>query len=97
MRYLIEKGANIHHRANRAKTILQIACYDGFKELVKFILEFPEIDVESKDELDYTALHFAVWGLEGHRTRKKASKAISDSPECARLLLEKGADPNTLN
>ena len=36
----------------------------------------------------------SVWGLERGRMKKKASENMSDSFECARLLLDRGADPN---
>ena len=52
VKYLIGKGANIHHKANHVRTILHYACYDGHFDLVKMILGFPEIDVESRDDLD---------------------------------------------
>ena len=36
----------------------------------------------------------AVWGRYGGRLRRKASQHPTDSPECTKLLLEKGANPN---
>ena len=39
----------------------------------------------------------AVWGQYGGRLRKKVSLNPTDSPECAILLLQKGADPNSLD
>lgn len=39
----------------------------------------------------------AVWGKYGGRFGKKMGTNPTDSPECARLLLEAGADPNCLD
>ena len=39
----------------------------------------------------------AVWGRYGGRLRRKASLHPTDSPECTKLLLEKGANPNSLD
>ena len=98
VKYLIDRGADFLQKGKTERTILHNACYDGFTDLVEFILELPGIDIEAKDkEFGQTALHFAVWGLEVNRSRKKFSLSKADSPECARLLLEKGADPNSLN
>ena len=47
-----------------------------------------------QDNQGRTALHMACWGKYGGRLRKKASSHPTDAPECAKLLLEKGADPN---
>ena len=38
----------------------------------------------------------AVWGKFGGRLGKKMGTNPKDSPECARLLLEAGANPNAL-
>lgn len=37
----------------------------------------------------------AVWGQFGGRLRKKASVHPTDSPECCKILLEAGANPNS--
>jgi ankyrin repeat protein len=39
----------------------------------------------------------AVWGQYGGRSRKKISMKSTDSPECALLLLENGADPSIVD
>lgn len=39
----------------------------------------------------------AVWGKYGGRLRRKASMNPTDSPECTLMLLEKGANPNSLD
>ena len=36
----------------------------------------------------------AVWGEFGGKNNKKSSICPTDSPECAKLLLEAGANPN---
>eukprot|EP01022_Parablepharisma_sp_SALTPOND_P017151 TRINITY_DN2678_c0_g1_i1.p1 TRINITY_DN2678_c0_g1~~TRINITY_DN2678_c0_g1_i1.p1 ORF type:complete len:416 (+),score=44.49 TRINITY_DN2678_c0_g1_i1:472-1719(+) len=51
-----------------------------------------QIDIDSKEDRGRTALHCAVWGKEGGREGRKSSKNGEDSPECAALLLEHGAN-----
>jgi len=58
------------------------------------LLKHPGIDVNYQDNNGRAALHNAVWGKYGGRLRVKSSYNPNDSPECALLLLERGADPN---
>ena len=60
-------------------------------------MKHPQIDFEIGDSQGRTALHMAVWGKYGGRLRRKASMNPTDSPECTLMLLEKGANPNSLD
>ena len=63
------------------QTLLHLAAFLGFPSLLKFLVKHG-VDLDSRDKSGYTALHFA---------------ALSNSRECARALLEAGADKEIVN
>ena len=71
------------------------ACWIGRADSVAVLLKHPKIDVNLQVNGQRTALYMACWGKYGGRDGKKVSinQDPDDSPECARLLLEAGADP----
>ena len=58
------------------------------------LLKQKSIDLEIKDSQGRSALHMAVWGRYGGRQKNQTNGNGKESPECCRLLLEAGADPN---
>ncbi len=74
---LLEKGADTHLQDDNGRTALMKAILAGHLEIVKIILLQNNIDVNTVDFMNRTALHWAVT-----RGRK----------EIAQLLLENGAD-----
>jgi ankyrin repeat protein len=93
--YLLTKGVDVNASTRIGRTSLAKSCWNGQSHIVKLLLDQPGIDIEAKDNQGRTALHMAVWGLFGGRAKKKVSINSRDSPECARLLLEAGANPNS--
>lgn len=95
--FLISKGADINAKTKIGRTCLAKSCWNGHHEIVKFLLQYEQADTETQDNQGRTALHMAVWGQYGGRLRKKASLNPTDSPECALLLLQRGANPNCVD
>ena len=77
-----------------SRSVLSKSCWNGDVRKVKILLSHPDIKLETRDSQGRTALHMACWGQYGGRLRKKAGNNPTDSPECCKLLLEAGADPN---
>ena len=71
----------ISHQANSGQTLLHLACFLNYSNLVSFLIN-RDIDMDARDKNGCTALHFA---------------ALSRSQECARLLLRAGADREIVN
>jgi len=92
--YLYKKGCNINAETRLKRTPLSKASYYGRVEVVKLLLSYPEIKVNHKDNKGKTALHNAVKGRTGGRAKRIYGASTQDSPEVARMLLEKGADVN---
>jgi hypothetical protein len=69
------------HPTSSGQTLLHLAAFLGFSSLLKFLVKHG-VDLDSRDKSGYTALHFA---------------ALSNSEECARTLLEAGADREIVN
>lgn len=42
-------------------TVLMIACYRGYDDIVSMLLKNPEIDVNACDNFGHTALHIVLW------------------------------------
>ena len=91
---------------------LWIAAGEGKLELVQYYLESQSLDVNAKDEFEYTALHAAVSYSQIDIIRFLISKGadvnirdgdmdtplhVVESEEIARLLIEHGADPKLRN
>ena len=67
IKLLIEKGASVDAKNNRGDTVLHIAAYMGYDNLVKLFLEYASIVDHINDQTfstKYTALHFATF--KGH-------------------------------
>lgn len=81
VRLLVEHGADIHAASQMGRTPLLVAAYStGAVESVRFLLS-KGADVKKADATGITPLQAAI--------------AVNDAAS-AKLLLEKGADPNTL-
>lgn len=85
IKLLIEKGASVDAKNNRGDTVLHIAAYMGYDNLVKLFLEYASIVDHINDQTystKYTALHFATF--KGHI-------------DIIRLLIQAGAFMNLLD
>lgn len=69
------------HPTSSGQTLLHLAAFLGFVSLLKFLVRHG-VDLDSRDNSGYTALHFA---------------ALSNSEECVRTLLAAGADREIVN
>lgn len=81
---LIEHGANVNARNAVGNRALSIAAELQLVELVRLLLDHPDIQVNASDERGDTALH-------------RAFVAGETSPEVLRLLLAHGADLSLKN
>ncbi|HYL37658.1 MAG TPA: ankyrin repeat domain-containing protein [Bryobacteraceae bacterium] len=82
VRYLLDRGASVTARSKEGRTPLAIAAtYDGSAEILKLMIE-KGADVRAKDASGTSVLESAV---------------TVNNLEAARLLLAKGADPNTVD
>ncbi|KAI0812685.1 hypothetical protein BC629DRAFT_1589411 [Irpex lacteus] len=71
----------ISHANASGQTLLHLATFLGFTEIVEFLIEH-DIDLDVRDRNGFTALHFA---------------ALGKSTTCARLLIEAGAGMDIVN
>ena len=77
VQYLVEKGADIHARNNKAKTPLHSAAENGQSDIISYLIN-QGADINARDEYGSSALVFAVRG--GHTAACK-------------VLIESGCDP----
>jgi ankyrin repeat protein len=94
VKLLIEAGSNPDAYSRFKKTAITKACWDGYSDIVECLLQTGKIDVNLGDYKGLTALHNAVWGRIRGRSGEKENSPSQGSYECAKLLLEHGADPN---
>lgn len=71
----------ISHTTSSGQTLLHLAAILGFSVLTQFLIKH-EIDLDARDRNGYTALHFTT---------------VSGSRDCARLLVQAGADLEIVN
>jgi len=91
--FLYRKGCDINSKTKLERLPLAKAAYFGRADVVKLLLSYKEVIIESKDHKGRTALHNACWGKEGGREGKKCgSNKGMDTPEAVQALLEKGAN-----
>ena len=81
---LHRNGSSVEPRGSFENTPLHSAAYYGDIEMVQVLLEYG-VDVDAQNSYHCTPLTFASLG--GHQ----------NEPRVARLLIEHGADPNTLD
>ena len=77
---LHRNGSSVEARGNFGNTPLQSAAFSGDLEIVGVLLEYAVVDAQNS--YCRTPLNFAATGFR-------------DDPRVARLLIERGADPNT--
>lgn len=78
MTFLLQNGANGQSKTIDGKTILHVACMGSQSDLCQWILSTNVIDVNEKDDHNFTALYYAIQNHHNH---------------IIELLLENGADP----
>ena len=91
VKILYEKGCDPNEPTLLGRTALSKAAWNGTPQTMKYLLSLPTIDIDKQDNRGRTALHNAVWGCAGGRLGKKMGNNSADSPECALMLIEKGA------
>ncbi|CAG9323124.1 unnamed protein product [Blepharisma stoltei] len=89
---LLEKNCDPNIQTRLGRTCLSKAAWNGNLDVLKRLLKVPSIDVDIPDSKGRTALHNAIWGPAGGRSGKKMAETEGDSPECAKLLIEAGAN-----
>lgn len=97
MAYLLEKGADVNSSNMYGRTALSKSSWNGFEDIVRLLVSHPDIKIDQVDSQGRTALHVAVWGELGVRKKDTdVDKYLrnSDSVDCAKLLLDHGANPN---
>ena len=93
--FLYKKGCNVNALSRLSRSPLTKAAYLGRVDIAQLLLSYPEIIVDLPGNKGRTALHNAVWGKAGGREGKRVgSIQQDDSPEIAKLLLEKGSNIN---
>ena len=89
---LLDRGANLHHRGTFGGTPLHWASWTGSSKLVERLLQF-DLDLEETcDDFASTPLYWAVHGYVQGSERNRRRQV-----EVVRMLLGKGADPDTRN
>ena len=73
--FLYESGADPELCSKLDRTPLSKACYLGNIEVVKYLLS-KNVDILKRDNKGRTALHNAVWGIEGGRDGKRRGTII---------------------
>ena len=87
---------DINSLSAMGRSSLSKACWNGNIEVVKLLCSDPTINtINTPDCNKRCPLHNAVWGEFGGREGKKVPNGLpSDSPECAEIMIEKGANLN---
>ena len=87
---------DINSLSAMGRSALSKACWNGNVEVVKLLCSNPNIKtINTPDCNKRCPLHNAVWGEFGGREGKKVPNGLpTDSPECAEILIEKGAELN---
>jgi len=83
VKYLAKCGADIKSKGRDGRTVFHYACYGGNLELVKYLLENFNFDVNEADKCGCTPLIYAIRG--------KSENKI----ELLKYLLGKGANPDS--
>ncbi|PAV69164.1 hypothetical protein WR25_20591 isoform B [Diploscapter pachys] len=73
----IQEQVSVNSLDKSGSTALYWACHGGHTEIVKYLLELPNISVSSQNKLGDTPLHATSW--RGHK-------------DCVQMLLDKGAN-----
>jgi len=94
LKLLLDAGCDPNAKSRLGRTALSKACWNGFVDVARCLLETGKININEPDRQGRTCLHNAVWGSAGGRLGEKCGISNHDSPECAQLVLEYGADPN---
>lgn len=90
LKILLDKGLDPNKVTKLGRTALSKSAWNGNIEVISFLLTIPGIMLDVHDKRGRTALHNAVWGCAGGREGRKMGQNAYDSPECAKLLLDKG-------
>ena len=97
IKYLMSyPNIDINSLSSMGRSALSKACWNGNIDVVKLLCSDPSINtINTPDCNKRMPLHNAVWGEFGGREGKKVPNGLpSDSPECAEILIEKGAELN---
>lgn len=90
--YLIDRGADLNHKGVHGATALHWAAWTGNISLVKALLEFPiDIDISDSD-FGATPLLYSI-----HGAFRGGERNENDQIECARALLNAGANPRHID
>ena len=107
-RLLIDKGADVDKADDDGQTPLQMACLEGFSDCVQLLID-KGADVDKARDSGFTAartdtppLSPASWEIGGVSVRASGASPLIITLErgfsdCARLLINKGADVNKAN
>ena len=82
VKMLVRAGAGVNVTDNKGNTCLTVAAYFGHTETVRYLVGLPEVEINSGDANNYTALH---------RAGQKAC------PDMVRVLIDAGADIDIKN
>jgi len=91
LRLLLKAGCNPNQPSISGRTPIFKSAWNGFYEILEILLSTGNVDINAVDDQGRTALHSACWGRFGSRTGQKQSALGVESPQCAQLLLENGA------
>ena len=62
VRVELARGGDVNNKDPNGLTALMYAVIEGHNPIIKLLLERPAVKTNEKDNLGYTALHWAVWG-----------------------------------
>ena len=58
---LAQRGLDVNIKDHLGRTPLMAACYHGHDGIARRLCQLPGVDLNSRDEHQFTALHFAVY------------------------------------
>ena len=93
VKILLEAGADVNCSGHSQETALYIAVSRGNLEIVKILLDQPEIEVNMLTRQKQTPLAAAVIAFNNSQRRNNTNK-LDNFIAVIKLLLEKGANPN---
>jgi ankyrin repeat protein len=102
LEYLIDRGIDVNAQNDKGGTALINAAGKGRVEVIRILLQHkPNLELRTKGMFASSGLHHALLGLRRMESVEDengnlVNRRIGDPEACARLLIEAGADPNSI-
>jgi ankyrin repeat protein len=102
MKLLLDHGVDVNAQGKKGETVLITAANKGQTETIRLLLQHGvNLELRTKGMFASPALHYALLGLRCMESVEDengnlVNQRIGDPEGCVRLLIEAGADPNSI-